>query len=205
MKPLTHLYDRFTPTERVQLLLAALARGDELELGRLQQTCPWKFYRQRDAAYTDLWDACERMASIFVIMWLDAEHCVMKKYLALCATQLAIQTFERGFGIGIEAAKQVPDKSHSLWKESDEVISHYYRHHEELEKDYRKHAAILKGLHDGLLRFCCTVAIEPEQLLAWFPPVLEEIKQTLTQLPDDIVSDDGTANAAVRTFSRLWP
>lgn len=53
MKLSTAAYEALTPPQRVQATIAALARGDEAEAGRLKRTCPMKTYRQRDADYAD--------------------------------------------------------------------------------------------------------------------------------------------------------
>lgn len=59
MNPLTRLYDRLTPEERMRAFIEALARRDEQELDRLNETCPRKTYVCDDWAYRgrlrDLW------------------------------------------------------------------------------------------------------------------------------------------------------
>ena len=45
---LSRLYDRLTPRERLPLILAASARGDEAELDRLVQSAPSKVFRVPD-------------------------------------------------------------------------------------------------------------------------------------------------------------
>ena len=48
---LTKLYDRFTPEERLRLVIEALAREDDEEIGRLIASCPYKTYTQTDIAF----------------------------------------------------------------------------------------------------------------------------------------------------------
>lgn len=48
---LIKLYDRFTPEERLRLVIEALAREDKVEIGRLIQACPYKTYTQTDIAF----------------------------------------------------------------------------------------------------------------------------------------------------------
>jgi hypothetical protein len=59
VNPLTRLYDRLTPEERMRAFIEALARRDEQELDRLNETCPRKTYVCDDWAYRgrlrDLW------------------------------------------------------------------------------------------------------------------------------------------------------
>jgi hypothetical protein len=50
---LARQYDQLTPRERLQLMLEAQAREDMAEVRRLWETCPYKEYRMRDAAFAD--------------------------------------------------------------------------------------------------------------------------------------------------------
>src|ERR1700712_904189 len=47
------LYEQFTPTERVTLVLEAMGRRDDAEADKLARTCPRKTYTMGDAAYAD--------------------------------------------------------------------------------------------------------------------------------------------------------
>jgi len=53
--------------------------------------------------------------------------------------------------------------------------------------------------------FSPAVAVESEQFLCWFLPVLEEIKQTLAALPAGIPADKETSKTVVKCFSTVWP
>ncbi len=51
MKNMDGIYEKFTPVERVALLVEALARKDLSEADKLVDTCEMKTYRMADAAY----------------------------------------------------------------------------------------------------------------------------------------------------------
>lgn len=47
------VYDSLTPRQRVIATLEAEARKDDSEVARLRDSCPYKSYKQRDAAWSD--------------------------------------------------------------------------------------------------------------------------------------------------------
>jgi hypothetical protein len=49
----TKAYEQFTGVERFRLMIEAMARGDEREAERLEQTCPQHLYRDDDADFRD--------------------------------------------------------------------------------------------------------------------------------------------------------
>ena len=53
IKPI--VYENLTPHQRVVAAFEAMARGDKDEADRLRETCPFKNYRQRDAAFSTPW------------------------------------------------------------------------------------------------------------------------------------------------------
>src|ERR1700712_2281172 len=65
------LYEQFTPTERVTLVLEAMGRQDEAEADKLARTCPRKTYTMGDAAYSDRLEA----ASDVMLVSLVALRC----------------------------------------------------------------------------------------------------------------------------------
>ena len=51
------VYEELTPRQRIVAVMDAIARDDTAEIYRLKSTCPFKSYRQRDAAFSDTIDA----------------------------------------------------------------------------------------------------------------------------------------------------
>jgi hypothetical protein len=62
-------YDKLTPRERLPLILAADARGDETEVGRLVSSAPAAGYRLRD--FHGLGQALDRLAAWHLLELLD--------------------------------------------------------------------------------------------------------------------------------------
>jgi len=60
LKPV--IYESLTPPQRVVATLDALGRGDDEEVQRLRETCPFKTYRQRDAAFSDTMNSLMMMS-----------------------------------------------------------------------------------------------------------------------------------------------
>jgi hypothetical protein len=58
------LYTQFSPEERARLALAALARDDQNEDGRLRRTCPTKIYKSRDLEFVDRMETAGEIALI---------------------------------------------------------------------------------------------------------------------------------------------
>ena len=77
---------------------------------------------------------------------------------------------------------------------------------EKYEKRHRKLANEVKGIYEGLVRFCQAVGLEPEKLLAWYPPILEDIEDLRGLLENDEIKPD--EELATRLFEALvssWP
>lgn len=58
-------YQQFTPQERVNLAIAAMARNDIKEVERLWDTCPFYQYRTRDLEYKARFTAITLITSVF--------------------------------------------------------------------------------------------------------------------------------------------
>lgn len=48
------IYESLTPKQRIAAVIEAMAREDETEIKRLNDTCKMKSYRQRDISYSDV-------------------------------------------------------------------------------------------------------------------------------------------------------
>jgi hypothetical protein len=50
------------------------------------------------------------------------------------------------------------------------------------------------------------VGVEPEKLLAWFPPILEDVESLRGLLENkDLPADEERAEMSRRVFLRCWP
>ena len=62
-------YDQLTPLERLPLIIAATARGDEAERQRLVHSAPLRFFREGD--YGELAEELQRCAFLHLLYQLD--------------------------------------------------------------------------------------------------------------------------------------
>ena len=74
MKFLVALYPRLKPGERERMTPAAMARGDDVEVERLQRSCPRKRYEQSDEKYLEQITASRHVAATFALFWQQAHH-----------------------------------------------------------------------------------------------------------------------------------
>jgi hypothetical protein len=51
------IYEALSPRQRIIATMDAIARDDTAEIDRLKTTCPYRVYRQRDAAFIDALEA----------------------------------------------------------------------------------------------------------------------------------------------------
>jgi hypothetical protein len=51
------VYEALSPRQRIIAAMDAIARDDTAEIERLKTTCPFRTYRQRDAAFVDAMEA----------------------------------------------------------------------------------------------------------------------------------------------------
>lgn len=203
---LSRLYDRLEPEERLRLVLQAIIRNDHEEVERLWESCPRETYTMVDTNFLELYDQSLWVAASFAILWLDANRRVTSAKLAKNLFQLALMAFDRGFDVGLQAAKRIPNEDHPIWPASDEGLRHYDTLREEAERWYREAVARLKGVYAGFLRFCRAAGVEPEELLALCGEGLRaEIAETRGLLECDIPADEETANATYRRLCEEWP
>ena len=71
---------------------------------------------------------------------------------------------------------------------------------------HQKLGARLKGVYEGFVRFCDTVGVEPEKLLAWYPPILDDIEDLRGLLEnDDIERDEELTTRVFEALVTSWP
>jgi hypothetical protein len=68
------LYEAFTPKERADLALAAIARCDKAEFKRLNNTCARKNYIMNDIEYTERLDELHRIKNLFLPLFTEYYH-----------------------------------------------------------------------------------------------------------------------------------
>ena len=163
------LYDQFTPEERVDLLLAALAREDIDEVDRLNQRCPWVREVAADPAYTGLLDRMWDAVVGVLFMWCDVSHRVIQTRLTIALLN------RRALGEVLTVAgstkrrKIVPQDRTSLLGA-------------EAQAQWTKWSADWKGIEAAITRFCADRDLTTEQLFAMaqrLPLAIEEAREVL--------------------------
>ena len=101
-------YERFQPTERLVLLLEAMARGDQAEVERVRRTCPRRTYSQIDAAFQDRYElaldltviACGDLRAIVSQMRLLADVRRLLRHTGTAHQVTATMAFLDGVRLG---------------------------------------------------------------------------------------------------------
>ncbi|HSW69781.1 MAG TPA: hypothetical protein VLI69_06505 [Gammaproteobacteria bacterium] len=132
-------YTNFTSKERLNLTLAALARGDEIEADKLWQTCPRYLYRAHDFLYTLSLNALTILNSFLF------EKCV-----------LHYNHIKKIDEFILEAGQDLS------FEENEKLI-------ESLEKSRNIQISRLKGLLEGFKLFCTDVNLDYENAINIMP------------------------------------
>ncbi len=214
-KSLEQGYEQLTPQERFLLALGAMSRGDDDEIDRLGRSCPRKVYKKRDSAFTGLIHASSQTAMLFSVIWLSAAQEYRGSLLAGECFISARRGWFVGFAQGVRSAgkrasrKKAPlDDPEPTVEELDQMgfafaIDEFPKKYDDM---HQKLGARLKGVYEGFVRFCDTVGVEPEKLLAWYPPILDDIEDLRGLLENDDIEPDEELTA--RVFEALvtsWP
>jgi hypothetical protein len=181
----TQHYDQFTPEERVHLLLAALAREDLDEVGRLDQRCPLVRMVAPHPAYTDLLDRTWDGVVVVLWRWHDVSHRVVQARQAALLLDTIVWLNEvsvRGPGGSTGELKR--------------VISQYRAMMAGADVQYKQCTAIWKAIEAAIARFCTDRDLTTEQLFAMvkrLPTAIDEARSGL----DAAVPADPEEEAAV--------
>lgn len=142
-------YTQFTAKERINLTIAALSRGDEIEADRLWQTCPRYKYDAHDFEYTLGVDALMMLSALFF------EKCVLH-YNLIKRADIFIMGSEQD--LEFEEAEGFSD----LAKKTRDLI-------ELATKAQNAHMSKIKGLFEGFKQFCFSVGLDDENILKTIP------------------------------------
>lgn len=209
----TRLYERLTSEERFRLALEAMARDDQEEMRRLAESCPKKTYGIRDPAFTDLIDASRHLAFGFFLLWLDA----YSRYLVLEAAAEAyfdaLSFFAWGYVLGANNAWRRAGRKGVLFDvEGREPTDGELREigfvvaidnfPKEAEKILRQKAASLRALWKGFAAFCREKSLDPEVMLSWWPPMLDQVRREREWLEAPAPAEE--AEAAREAFAAVW-
>jgi hypothetical protein len=226
---LEQLYPTLSPRERLRASLLAVARQDFAQVDRLARSCPKKTYTQRDAAFTDALEGSHHTTMRFVALWMQAAWMYDLNRLRHRLYETARESLAWGFVLGANGAwadagqegayldvdGRAPTRDEAIELGLgivDDVTGGAPNAGElaaelrALEDERRAVLREMKGVRAGLQRFCARVDLEPEQVLAWFPPILDMVARMAPALEDEAVPlDEETVASAAIAFSEGWP
>ena len=171
-------YEAFTPPERFNLTLAALARGDEPEATRLWQTCPWHNYSCMDMDYM------QRVHSLAIIEALFFQKAVLHYNMAQKAEKFIMT---RECDLEAEENKGLADWA----KKIREVIA-------TANNARDKNISALKGVIEGFRLFCVEVGISYDDVIKALP--LKDCCPDLDQLLAFDISADNEHICGVKSL-----
>jgi hypothetical protein len=130
-------YEKFTPSERLNMAIAAMAREDIQEVAHLWQTCPTRTYVARDLEYK------ERFLSFTLVQVRFSDFCV-ELYNKIAIADVLLNLFDL-------------HKDNPLINKEDlsEMIK-------KLQKSKSIHIARLKSVFEGVKEFCGEVGLDAE-------------------------------------------
>ena len=166
MKASRPLYNQFTPEQRVQLVFAATARGDTVEVARLRYSCP----REKVGEFRELLDRMERVALGVLLMWLNRSHRLVQARLVVTFWPYCVAVDEVVLRVAPPADKR---KLKIVLREDRALLV-------SCEAQYKQWSAEWKGIEAAITRFCAERSLTPQQLFAdGLPPAIDEARAQL--------------------------
>lgn len=142
-------YTQFTPTERVQLVFAALARNDEAEATRLWETCPRHRFVTTDLNFTEQVAALNMIGAIFF-------EKIIRHYNSIKMADQFISNMEEDLEF---------EKKETL----SDIANQTKRNLEIIEKARKGHLSLLKAAFRGLEQFCTEIGMNYNDILKTIP------------------------------------
>ncbi len=182
MRNIEKNYYQFTPHERINLAMAALARDDIEELDRLRRTCKTYTYTARDLNYQT------RMTSITLISCLFFEK-VIHHYNNIMLFEL----YSRDLLLCMSLSDSETDISSD---QIDELI-------ETIVSKKHNHISFLKGVYTALKIFCEEVNLISEDIIKSinFEKSCEKINDYLSS---EIKANDEYAQFIKNELLKFW-
>jgi hypothetical protein len=216
IRKLDGLYDQLQPGERFRLTLAALGRGDEDEVQRLETTCPRKNYSMADAAVADLVDASREAAMFFTVLFQHVLRFVDGAWHRLEVGRAYINGYSYGAEVILDLTVGPSSESDDMEQTeggADEWPAWFdggSRPREQslrglLEDEYHWWVAALGSLQTGFARFCAEADLHVDEVLAWSPLGMEALEQANIHLSKNIPADEALAEETTRAFHDYWP
>jgi hypothetical protein len=184
------LYYQIRPEERVQLVRAAIARGDTIQAAQLRYSCP----PEEVGEFTELLDRMERVARGFFFPWHDVSHRVVRSYLCAAHFVDAVPIGELFMRIAPPGSKK--EIKIGLGEDRAMLVA--------CAMQWRKWSAAWKGIEAGITRFCAERGLTVQELL---PEALlmSTIDEARAVLDDDVPADPQTENLVYQMACHMVP
>jgi len=199
MKPIPEkLYETFTPSERIQLTLAALARSDDAEVTRLRSSCKYLTYRMRDTNYSFRMEGIASMTATFGEV---CNHlCV---YISLGESLVwsnvcSMRSFREGFNLGLELGGgevPEPEKCNILCEKINSVLKEM----KENKKFSQRQINILKSAYQAFSEICNEENLNLDDLLKWF-----QFDECAPALQDFLALEGIADESSLKTFKSVF-
>jgi len=175
-------YSRFTPKERLRLLLAAKARGDEEEIKSLCDSIPDRTFAGPDLEYQHLVYTHWTHIREIILSWVDVSHLVIRGYFAfdICNVEMEFSLVER--------------RRRRVRKVLTAVKAQWWGW-----------TAAWKGIDSAITRFCGEAGFERDQLFALFKPLPAVIEQARICLAAEVLADSESEKSNYDLLRRVWP
>jgi hypothetical protein len=193
-RTLSQLYDQFTPSERMRLLLAAEARGDTQEAERLSATCPRLKLVGADPAYEEGLVNVSQASLAVLTQWIHASHQVLsyRNEVSHCATAICLCEEV----LSARPQDQTRARSLELFRDGQRAAA----------EQWVLWSAVWIGVESGLERFCTETDLTRDWVFALvtdvLPSVIEEARE---ELNDAIPANRDTAELIYDCLRRAWP
>ena len=188
------LYDQLTPEERVQLVLAAVARRDMDEVARLRDSCPRLTVATGDPQYTELLQRMWLAGAGILCQWLDVSHRVVRTSLAASIlNQLVLRT------------TLVRAPGHTKQKQLKIVVRRDRAVRVSAQAECKKWSAAWKGIEAAVMRFCAERGFTIKQLFAMAKDLLPAIEEARAALDADVPADPQAEDAVYQALWRAVP
>jgi len=190
-------YSRFTPEERLRLVLAAEARGDKEEIIRLVDSRPQRTLFIQDPDYTHLFYRYWVAALQILLQWVEVSDLVVRKRVLAGLSNI--------FACHAEEALRIENGSRRLRKARKAVYAEHIASRDALRIEWRGATAAWKGLDLAITRFCGEVGFERDQFVAIWRPLPDVIEKAREVLAPDVQADSEWEESIYRQLCDPWP
>ena len=196
---LTKYYGDFTPMERLNLVIAASARGDDAEIGKLFKTCPRREYHyfQRDAAFMDKYKQMTDVSLLFTITFKACSDAVglFSSYSMFFEEQIDIYEW------AIEHIGQDETKKDDIIRAQNE-IKQLAQLITLLDEKYEQQIIKMKSVLEAYREFCNEIGVQAENALEWLEN--KDFIAMFLQFCEEISIDEEFSHEMKSSFYKIW-